>query len=134
MTTIVATLSVVNVGVGGLLTAMFLTADEVPVLVLALGIGLVAQGGYTLAYVMGLLSRWDRWTSRLLVAGQTLALVVGALGFVASFVSNINPPRGDYEYGPLAVGFLIGLHAALTLFTYAGNTPLMREEAAGGPG
>jgi hypothetical protein len=94
--------------------------------VLALALGLLIQAGYTLAYVAGRLERFEPWALRALLAGQTVAFVVGAVGFASSAVYNIDPPAGDYEYGPLTVGALIALQAAVTLWMFA-----VRERTGG---
>ena len=84
-----------------------------------LAAGLIFQAGYTQMYVGGLLDAREPWSLRALLAGQTFALLVGLLGFGSSALYNINPPQGDHEYGPLAVGMLIAFHAAVALWIFA---------------
>jgi len=119
MRTVLATLSGLNIVVGVLLGIMFVQADGVPPVVLAIALGLVTQGVYTLVYEAGSLHRLEPWSGRLLLVGQTVALVVGTIGFTASAVTNVNPKGGDYEFAPLAVGMLIAFHAGVALWMYA---------------
>ena len=119
MRTVLATISGVNIVVGALLGMMFVAADDVPPVVLAIAMGLLAQGAYTVAYQTGYLHRLEPWSGRLLLGGETVALLVGTFGFAASAVTNINPKGGDYEFAPLAVGLLIAFHAGVALWMYA---------------
>lgn len=119
MKTVLATLSIINVLMGAALLGLLAFTQGTPPVVAALGIGLLIQAGYTLAYLGGFLDAFEPWSLRALVAGQTVALVVGALGFISSGLYNLNPPGGDYEYGPLTVGFLIALQAAVALWVFA---------------
>lgn len=120
MRTILATLSLINMAMGALLLGLLFVTDGTPVLVvLALALGLLIQGGYTLAYVSGRLERFEPWSLRALLVGQTVALLVGLMGFTTSALYNIDPPAGDYEYGPLTVSALIALQALATLGAYA---------------
>jgi hypothetical protein len=120
MKTILATLSVINVLMGLMLLGLMFVAEDTPLMVvLALAIGMLAQGGYTLAYLAGVLGGFEPWSRRVLLGGQTVALVVGLSGFASSALYNLNPPGGDYEYGPLTVGALIALQGAATLWIYA---------------
>ena len=117
--TVLATLSIVNGLMGVLLLGLSALADGMPAIVTFLGIGLLIQAGYTLAYLGGILDRFEPWSLRALLAGQTLALVVGLLGFASSALFNINPPGGDNEYGPLTVGALIAMQAGVALWIFA---------------
>jgi len=104
MKTVLVTLSLINMALGALLIGLLLVIDGTPVVVvLGLAIGLLIQGAYTLAYVYGRLERFEPWSLRALLVGQTVALVVGLMGFATSALYNIDPPAGDYEYGPLTV-------------------------------
>jgi hypothetical protein len=119
MRTVLATLSAINASMGIALLVVFAAAEDTPVIVGAFGIGLLIQAGYTLAYVAGRLSRFEPWALRALIAGQTVALLVGGFGFISSALYNIDPPGGDPEYGPLTVGALIAFQAAVTLWMFA---------------
>lgn len=118
MRTVLATLSAINASMGIVLLVLFAATEDTPVIVGALGIGLLIQAGYTLAYLAGLLSRFEPWALRALIAGQTIALLVGGFGIISSALYNIDPPRGDPEYGPLTVGALIAFQAAVTLWMF----------------
>ena len=120
MRTILATLSLINMAMGALLLGLLLVTDGTPVpVVLALALGMLIQGSYTLAYIFDRLEQFEPWALRALLVGQTVALVVGVMGFASSALYNINPPTGDYEYGPLTVSALIALQALATLGAYA---------------
>lgn len=119
MKTVVATLSAINGVMGVILLGLFFGAEDIPLVVLALGIAMLIQAGYTLLYLAGLLDSFEPWALRALLVGQTVAIVVGLIGFASSALYNLDPPGGDYEYGPLAVGALIALQAAATLRIYA---------------
>jgi hypothetical protein len=119
MRTVLATLSAINALMGLFLLVLFVAAEDTPVIVAALGVGLLIQAGYTLAYLAGPLSRFGPWARRALIAGQTVALLVGGFGLISSTLYNIDPPGGDPEYGPLTVGALIAFQAAVTLWMFA---------------
>lgn len=119
MNTILGTLSALNGAMGLGLVGLFLFADDNPLIVLAIGAGLIVQAGYTIAFMNGRLDGFGNWSLRLLIVGQTAALVVGFLGSVSSARYNLSPTNGDYEYGPLAVGALIASQAAVALWIFA---------------
>ena len=119
MQTVLATLCVINTVFGLFLVALFLFTQGSPILVLFLAVGLITQGGYTLWY-MRVRSRSDEpWSSRILLTGETIALLIGVGGFTIAVMNNINPVNGDYEYGPIAVSGLIAAQAAAALYVYA---------------
>lgn len=118
MRIVLGTLSALNVAMGLLLVGVFVFTTGNALIVLGLGAGLLLQGGYTLVLMVGALSRWEPLSSRLLLVGQTVAMLVGVLGSTSSALYNISPPNGDYEYGPLTVGFLIAAQAALSLWHF----------------
>lgn len=117
MKTVVTALSIVNIVLGGFLVGIFVSTGSDHAVVLLLGIGLMIQGGFTIWYLTG--PRKQPWATHALLAGQTVAFLVGVGGFVISVLNNINPTGGDYEYGPIAVGGMIAVHAATTLYLYA---------------
>ncbi|GMQ84564.1 MAG: hypothetical protein BMS9Abin07_0128 [Acidimicrobiia bacterium] len=119
MKTVLAALSVINGLMGLTLLGLFVVTADTPLVVAALSIGLLIQAGYTLAYMAGVLDARHKWSLRALLAGQTVALLVGFFGFASSALYNINPAGGDYEYGPLTVGALIAAQAAVALWIYA---------------
>lgn len=126
MKTMLVTLSIINALAGVALLGLILFSEDVPSVVAGLGIGLLIQSGYTLAYMSGHLRAFEPWSLRALVAGQTVGLMVGVLGFVSSALYNIAPANGDHEYGPLTVGALIAFQAVVALWIYAVPT---RSEA-----
>ena len=124
MKTVVATLSTVNVAMGLFLMGLFVFTVDNASVVLALAVGLIIQGGYTLWYMWG--AGKQSWATRVLLVGQTLALLVGAGGFLISTLNNVAQRGGDPEYGPIVVGAAIATQAAATLYFYA-----VRREATG---
>jgi hypothetical protein len=82
-------------------------------------VGIVVQGGYTLAYVAGLLDRFQPAARRLLLAGNAFAAIVGSIAFAAGAVANLNPETVDPEYGPMTVALSIATLGIVTLVTYA---------------
>ena len=119
MRTVLATVSVINGLMGFALIGLFIITNDTPLLVLVLGVGLLIQAGFVLAYLSGALQALEPWSLRAILVGETVALLVGFFGFVSSALYNINPPGGDYEYGPLAVAALIGFHAGVALWVFA---------------
>jgi hypothetical protein len=119
MKTMLATLSVINGLMGLTLLGLFLVTGDTPLVVAALGVGLLIQAGYTLAYMAGALDDLEPWSLRALLVGQTVAVLVGFFGFVASALYNVDPPAGDYEYGPLTIGALIAMQASVALWIFA---------------
>lgn len=119
MRTVLATLSVINLVFGLLLIALFSFTEDNPPLLLILAIGLIAQGGYTLWHMSGRSASGEPWTSRILLTGETIALVIGGGGFTIAVINNINPTNGDYEYGPIAVSGLIAAQAVAALYIFA---------------
>jgi len=117
MKTVVSTLSIANIALGMFLVGIFVSTGNDQGVVLLLALGLMIQGGYTLWYVTG--PRKQPWAIHALLSGQTVALLVGAGGFVISVLNNINPAGGDFEYGPIAVSGMIAALAAATVWTLA---------------
>lgn len=115
MRTVLMTLSAVNAIAGALLAGMWAFTEDVPTPVLVLALGLVAQGGYTLWFLLD--DGRSSLAENLLLVGETLALLVGGGGLLVSVVNGIGAI--DPEYGPMAVAGLIGTHAASALYLYA---------------
>lgn len=118
MKTVLATLSTINGAMGLFLAGLYVVTDNTPPIVIILALGLIIQGGYTLAHLMGRLEQFQPWSMRALLVGETVALVIGGLAFVASGLRNVAPPNGDYEYGPFVVGALIATQALAALVVY----------------
>ncbi|MEE8407865.1 MAG: hypothetical protein V3S32_12055 [Acidimicrobiia bacterium] len=131
MRIVLATLSVINIVSGLFLMALFLSTEGNPLLVLFLAVGLITQGGYTLWYMGRRSGSSEPWSCRVLLTGETIALLVGVGGITIAVINNINPANGDYEYGPIAVGGLIAAQAFAALLVYAnigvGHTPTLSD-------
>jgi hypothetical protein len=117
MKTVVATLSTINVAMGVFLMGLFAFTENDALVVPMLAVGLTIQGGYTLWYLTRFSRPLEPWSFRTLVAGQTIAVLVGGLGVVTTTVNNLlrAPPGADPEYGPIVVGALIAAQAVATL-------------------
>ncbi len=130
MKTVLATLSVISGLMGVTLLGLFLVTDDTPLVVAALGVGLLIQAGYTLAYMAGALDALEPWSLRALLVGQTVAVLIGFFGFVASALYNVDPPAGDHEYGPLTIGALIAVQASVALWIFAVHSRPERARVA----
>jgi hypothetical protein len=115
--TVVVTTSVVNLAFGLFVVGLFLFTSS-PFLVLVLGLGLVGQGAYTLWHLSGDAER-PTWSTHLLLAGETVALLIGVGAFAISIVDNLDPLVSDREYGPMAAAGTIAAQAAATIYLYA---------------
>ncbi|MFB3049145.1 MAG: hypothetical protein ACE1Z9_03230, partial [Acidimicrobiia bacterium] len=69
MRTVLATLSVINGLMGLALLGLLLVTDDTPLVVAALGVALLIQAGYTLAYMAGALDDLEPWSLRALLVG-----------------------------------------------------------------
>ena len=120
MKTVVATLSTINVAMGLFLMGLSVFAQDIPLIVPMLAVGLTIQGGYTLWFIARRAKGLEPSSLRVLLVGQTLAALVGGYGFVITAVNNLlrPPPGADPEYGPIAVGALIAAQAVATLYLY----------------
>ena len=118
MRTVVATTSIINVGFGVFVTGLFILTDNNPWVVLAIGLGLIVQGGYTLAYMSGRLGA-EPWATRGVLAGQTVAMTVGLGAGVIGVIETLTlDTTGHPEYGPMAAAGLITLQAVSALYVY----------------
>ena len=118
MHTVVATTSVVNGLFGMFLIGLYMVTSGNPAVVLLLALGLIVQGGYTLWYLAGQGARLEPWPTRALIAGETVAVLIGIGGLLISAVSSVDA-FNDPEYGPMAVAGLIAAQSAAALYTYA---------------
>ncbi len=73
MKLVLGTLSIINGLMGLTLLGLFALADGDPAIVAGLGVGLLIQGGYTLAYMGGLFDAFEPWSLRALIAFQAAA-------------------------------------------------------------
>ena len=117
--TALTTLSIMNIVFGLFVLGLFVFVDDTPVLVLLLGLGLIIQGAYTLVFMGAGLARVEPWATRALLAGQTVALLIGVAAFTVSTVNNLDPLVGDRVFGPMAAGGVIAAQAATALYLYA---------------
>ncbi|HXG71930.1 MAG TPA: hypothetical protein VNJ04_15080 [Gemmatimonadaceae bacterium] len=121
-TSLLTLVSFANAAAGLVLIGMWIIGmwivgtGHVPVVVVFIGISLLVQGVYTVAYLRGALRKWGDLATGALFAGQALAACVGGIGLVESVTQNINPPNGDVEMGPVLAGLLMLGQALLTLF------------------
>ena len=125
--------SVVNIAAGLGLTGVYLklrSAEDLPVLVLVVGVTLFVQGAYTVGYLRGWWSRFGDRATQLFIAGQCLAALGGALETVHGILYNLHPVNGDQEFGPLTAAILIGTHAVLGLIFAARNESLPVQRRA----
>lgn len=110
--------SVVNLAAGLGLTGVYLrlrTAEDLPILVLVVGLSLFVQGLYTIGYLRGWWTRLGARATQLFVAGQFIAALAGALETVHGVLYNLHPVNGDQEFGPLTAAMLMGTQAVLAL-------------------
>ena len=110
--------SAVNLAAGLGLTGLYVklrNAEDLPILVLVVGLALFVQGFYTIGYLNGWWSRLGQRATQLFVAGQCILLLAGALETVHGILYNLQPVNGDQEFGPLTAAILVGTHAALGL-------------------
>jgi len=121
--TIVATASILNLTAGAGLLVLFTIETGPPLVVLVLAVTLLIQGGYTLTLMFGAFGSHQYAATHLQLAGSTLALIAGTIGFATGFLANINPANNDPEYGPMSIAAIIAVHAIASLlaFTSRGN-------------
>lgn len=119
MKTVVTTTSVVNLMFGMFMVGLYAFAGLNPPLVAVAALCLMAQGGYTLWFMYARIpSKLGHWPRRVLLTGETLALLVGVGGLVGTTL-NTALTVVDPEYGPIALSGLIAAQAATTLYLYA---------------
>jgi len=117
-------ISAVNIAAGAVVAGLYVSArggGGVPVIVLFIGLALFVQGAYTVGYLRGWWSRSGGRATQLLVAGESTALLVGALGTLQGILYNLHPRNGDQEFGPLMAATLFATHAVVGLVYAARN-------------
>jgi hypothetical protein len=108
---------------GMLFWQMIKDFGDVPGWLGLIALALIVQGGYTLLWLSGRLQRWHQWASGLFAAGETTALVAGA---VATFGVLSAFDDSDPEYAPLMIAVVVAIHGMvglLALFTSNEETP-----------
>jgi hypothetical protein len=96
--------------------------DE-PRLLSLVALALLLQGGFTLLWLGGRLSRWHRLATDSFIVGEVAAMVAGTV-MVADAVASRIP--SDPEYAPILIGVVIAAHGLLglvALFTAQPQTP-----------
>jgi hypothetical protein len=127
MKTIVATLSILNFAAGVGLLALYIIETSPPLVVLALSGALLIQSGFTMALLLGAVGSHQDTGSHLQLAGSTIALIGGAVGFVIGFLANINAANNDPEYGPITIALLIAAHGMASLLAFAPHRPVKAQ-------
>ena len=126
---IVVTLSIINLVAGVSLAALYVIETDAPSLVLALSAGLVIQGSYTLAMILGAFHSRHAVARQLQLVGSTVALMIGFTAFVVWFLANVGPVNGDPEYAPMTIALVIAGHGFASLLTFAPQRPAEVETA-----
>jgi hypothetical protein len=96
--------------------------DE-PRLLPLVALALLLQGGFTLLWLGGRLSRWHRLATDVFIVGEVAAMVAGS-AMVADAVASRIP--SDPEYAPILIGVVVAAHGLvglLALFTAQPQTP-----------
>jgi hypothetical protein len=127
MKTLVATLSILNFVAGVSLLALYIIETSPPLVVLALSGALLIQSGFTMALLLGAFGPHQDTGRHLQLSGSSLALIVGAAGFVIGFLANINPANNDPEYGPMTIALLIAAHGMASLLAFTPHRPVKAQ-------
>ena len=107
--------SIANCAGGLVLIATWAAVPQrVPIVVVFIGLSLLIQGAYTVAYVHGSLDRWGDLATGALFAGQGLAGFVGLGGLILGIIHNVQ--NADMEMAPMLAGLLMATQALLALF------------------
>jgi hypothetical protein len=112
------TLSILNVAAGVSLLVLYVSLSSPHASVLVLSLALLVQGSYTVAFMSGALRSHHEVARRAQLAGSTLALVAGTVGFAAGLLANIDPVNADPEYGPMTIALLIAGHGLFSLLAF----------------
>ncbi|MDQ3697006.1 MAG: hypothetical protein M3373_03125 [Gemmatimonadota bacterium] len=112
-----AAASVVNVAAG---VAIFISlvlhrGPGIPTVAYLAALTVVIQGAYTLLCLAAGGSRRAAPLWSLLIAGETAAVIVGAIAASTGVLYNLNPRNGDHEFGPMMLGAIMFVQAALAL-------------------
>ena len=118
----ISALSIVNISAGLALLGLYASASSPPRLVLMVALALLIQGSYTVAFLADAFRARPKAARLLQLGGSTLALLVGAVGFGAGLLANIDST--DPEYGPMTTSLLIAAHGLASLLTFAAPRPL----------
>ncbi len=106
-------------------------ARHVPVIVLAIAIGMIVQGIATAGYAL----EWHGWgeiSPRILSGTQLLLLCIGGTLLVAGFTTMPRSSHGDFEPAPILAGLMITVNALLALIVIGSSRALTRKTRAHG--
>lgn len=73
------------------------------------------QGGFTLAHLGLIRTRWGHVSRGTLIAGETAALLVGGAAAVIGLLAALHPVNGDVELAPMLMGGAMAAQASLGL-------------------
>jgi hypothetical protein len=102
-------LSTLNATVGILLVVIAVGSDAVPLWVAAPAAGVVVQGSYTYAWLLGRSGLRTHAADNLFLMGEVAGLALGVVGVVAATVRHSG--ANDTEYGPVTILSLVAVHA-----------------------
>jgi hypothetical protein len=129
MKTIAATLSILNLVAGVGLLVLCIIDTSAPLVLLTLSGALLIQSGFTMALLLGAFGSRHDTARHLQLAGSTMALMVGAAGFVIGFLANVNPANNDPEYGPMTIAFLIAAHGIASLLAFTPHSTVKAQSS-----
>ena len=120
---ITTALSVVNVSAGFGLVVLHVATSDSPPTVLALGLALLIQGGFTLASMLNVFGFRHNAARKVQLVGSTFAVIVGVAGFTAGFLANFEAAGIDPEYGPMTMALLVAVHGLVSLLAFSPRRP-----------
>ena len=103
---------------------------HVPIVVVAIGGGMIIQGLYCIGYALGWWNAWRGIAAGALLAGQLISGCVGVGLLVAGIVHNAS--TGDAEMVPVIAGFLIAANALVALLLLAFSADLRPKQRGRG--
>ena len=106
-------LSVLNTIAGLMLVAIATATSAVPLWVSAPAAAIVAQGLYTLTWLLGRAPVPRQFANLLFAGGEALALVGASVGIIAAVIAQST--SSDPEYGPPTMMMLVAIHALVGL-------------------
>jgi hypothetical protein len=134
MRIVVATMALLNIAGG---VAFFGLAVILTEPLAGFGIVLLAQGGYTILFLAGKLQRFGSPAETLLVAGATLALVLGTLGTIHGVIISFRPDPVVPGLAAVAAAVLVtslGLATLVATVSSPAGTTVSSPGGGGGSG
>ena len=113
MKIVVVTMALLNIAGGVAFFGLAAILTEPPLA--GFGIVLLAQGGYTILFLAGKLQRFGWPAETLLVAGATLALVLGTLGTIHGVIISFRPDPVVPGLAAVAAAVLVAFLGLATL-------------------